>query len=47
MAFHSGTVYRYFGIPEHNYHGLMHAPSHGKYFDSHIKKAGYPYEQIK
>ncbi len=47
MAFHSGAVYQYFGVPKHIYHGLMHAPSHGKYFDSHIKKAGYPYEQIK
>jgi hypothetical protein len=47
MTFHSGTVYRYFGVPDHLYHELMNAPSHGKYFDSHIKKAGFPYEQIK
>jgi hypothetical protein len=47
MAFHSGTEYRYFGVPEHLYYGLMNASSHGKYFDLYIKKAGYPYEQIK
>jgi hypothetical protein len=47
MAFHSGTEYRYFGVPEHLFQGLMNAPSHGKYFDLYIKKAGFPYEQIK
>jgi hypothetical protein len=47
VAFHSGSIYRYFDIPEYLYDGIMSAPSHGKYLDIHIKKAGYPYERIK
>ncbi|HLL76527.1 MAG TPA: TIR domain-containing protein [Pyrinomonadaceae bacterium] len=47
VAFHSGSVYRYFGIPEYLFQGLLNASSHGKYLDRYIKKAGYPYEQIR
>jgi hypothetical protein len=47
VVFHSGSIYRYFGIPEYLFQGLLTASSHGKYLDRYIKKAGYPYEQIR
>lgn len=46
IAFHSRSIYRYFGVPEHLYEGLMNAASHGRYFDQFIKKAGYRYERM-
>jgi TIR domain/KTSC domain len=46
IEFHSGSIYHYFGVPEHLFHGLLRAPSHGKYLNAHIK-ASYAYEQIK
>ncbi len=47
VSFHSGSAYQYFGIPVYLFHGLLDASSKGKYFDIYIKKAGYPYEQIR
>jgi hypothetical protein len=46
IEFHSGGIYQYSGVPEAVYSGLMSASSHGSYFDSHIKKAGYPYRKV-
>lgn len=47
IEFHSGSVYQYSGVPQSIYQGLMSAASKGSYFDSFIKKAGYPYRQIR
>jgi hypothetical protein len=46
VEFHSGAIYHYFGVPEHLYHGLLSASSHGKYLNNYIKSS-YAYEQIK
>ena len=46
VAFVHGGVYQYFGVPESVYNGLMAASSHGSYFDSHVKKAGYRYRKV-
>jgi hypothetical protein len=46
IEFNDGSVYQYFNVPESVYRGLMQAASHGSYFDSHIKKAGYRYRQV-
>jgi hypothetical protein len=37
IVFRAGGVYRYQGVPESVYHGLMTAPSHGIFFQRHIK----------
>lgn len=37
VAFRSGGVYRYRGVPSAVFHELMEAPSHGTYFNRHIK----------
>jgi len=47
IAFRSRSVYRYFGVPEYHYEGLMNADSHGRYYDRYIKKGGYRYERIE
>lgn len=47
VEFLRGAVYQYFGVPSHVHQGLMNAPSHGKYFDLHVKKAEYPYKRVR
>jgi hypothetical protein len=37
IEFHNGGLYRYTGVPERIYRGLMNAGSHGSYFHQHIK----------
>ena len=37
LAFHSGAVYRYFGVPAQIYHQLLRAESKGTYFNSYIQ----------
>ena len=46
VQFTSGEIYQYFNVPESVHRGLMLAASHGQYFDSNIKKAGYSYRKI-
>lgn len=46
LEFTSGTVYRYFEVPEHLYLDLMQAPSHGAFFAERIRDAGFDYQQI-
>lgn len=45
IEFRGGGVYRYAGVPEHIYQGLMAAGSKGTYFHSHIKER-YPYTRV-
>lgn len=42
IEFHGSGVYRYSGVPEHVYQGLMSASSKGRYFHAHVKDH-YPY----
>lgn len=46
IAFNSGGVYAYYGVPWSAYCGLMQADSHGKYFHAHIK-SHYAYRRIE
>ena len=46
VEFNHGGVYQYYNVPESVYNGLMSASSHGRYFDTHVKKAGYSYSKI-
>lgn len=43
VEFKNGSIYQYFGVPQHLYLGLMQASSHGEYLDAYIKKGGYSY----
>ena len=45
VVFRAGGVYRYQGVPESIYHGLMAAPSHGTFFQKHIK-VQYPFMKV-
>ena len=38
IAFKSGGVYQYAGVPVSAYSALMAAPSHGKHFEANIKR---------
>ena len=46
VRFRSGSLYAYYNVPESVFRELMLASSHGRYLDSHVKKAGYDYRQI-
>ena len=45
IVFRAGGVYRYQGVPENVYQGLMSAPSHGTFFQKHIK-VQYPFVKV-
>lgn len=46
VAFKSGSVYQYTGVPDSVYEALMSAPSHGKFFAAFIRN-NYPYRQVR
>ncbi|MEH2070521.1 MAG: TIR domain-containing protein [Nostoc sp.] len=46
VEFHSSSIYHYFSVPEHLFHGLLSASSHGKYLNDYIKSS-YAYHQIQ
>lgn len=37
LGFRRGYRYRYAGVPQHIYDGLVRAPSKGRYFDDFIR----------
>jgi hypothetical protein len=45
IAFRNGSVYQYYQVPHAEYHGLMNASSHGKYFHRHIRDR-YSYQRV-
>ncbi|MFD1885334.1 KTSC domain-containing protein [Paenibacillus wenxiniae] len=46
VRFHNSGAYAYSNVPESIYNGLMAAASHGSYFDTNVKKAGFSYRKI-
>lgn len=46
VTFNHGGTYAYSGVPASVHASLMTASSHGTYFDSHVKKAGYAFNKI-
>ncbi len=46
ITFHGGGRYRYSGVPQQVYVGLMAAASHGKYFARFIK-GRYPFLRVR
>ncbi|MCC4766197.1 KTSC domain-containing protein [Methanosarcina sp. DH1] len=37
IEFKKGNIYQYQGVPDNIFQNLLHASSHGKYFNAHIK----------
>lgn len=37
IEFKRGNLYQYEGVPENLFQNLLHASSHGKYFNTYIK----------
>jgi len=46
VAFHSGGLYRYFGVPYEKFLGLLNASSKGGYLAAYIKPY-YSYRRIR
>lgn len=46
IEFRNGSVYRYAGVPQAIYEGLMAARSKGSYHSQHIRNA-YSYKRVK
>lgn len=47
VEFNTGGIYQYHNVPENIHSGLMSASSHGSYFDTFVKKAGYRFTKIR
>lgn len=47
IEFLNGGLYSYSGVPASVHASLMAASSHGSYFDTHVKKAGYPFKKLR
>lgn len=47
VRFKNGGEYEYSGVPASIYRDLLAAPSAGKYFDMHVKKAGYQFRNVR
>lgn len=45
--FKKGERYIYYEIPLYLYQSLLSAESHGKFFNSMIRNAGYDYKKVK
>jgi hypothetical protein len=46
IAFKDGSAYEYYDVPEHEFHGLAGAGSHGKYANTNIYK-NYRQQKIR
>jgi hypothetical protein len=46
IEFVSGTVYRYFDVPERVHDELMRADSHGEFFNAHVRDR-FRYQQVR
>jgi len=46
IEFHDGGLYRYFGVPDPVFRGLLAAPSAGRYFHRRIK-GRYRFQRLR
>lgn len=46
VEFIAGGVYQYDGVPEETYLDFLNSPSHGQFFETHIK-GRYPYRRVR
>lgn len=47
VRFRNGSEYEYLAVPADVYLGILSAPSAGKYFNTHVKDAGYRFRQVR
>ena len=45
VEFLKGSVYQYYGVPEHMYKNIMQAPSKGGFLNTYIRDS-YPYSRV-
>ena len=45
IEFNNNSIYQYFDVPQHIYHELMNADSHGQYLAQNIKGV-YRYSKV-
>ena len=45
VEFHSGSVYQYYGVPDHIHEQIMQASSKGRFLNTYIKNS-YPYSRV-
>lgn len=45
VEFHSGSVYQYYGVPDHLHEQIMQAPSKGRFLNIYIKNS-FPYSRV-
>jgi hypothetical protein len=46
IAFHNGSIYRYFGVPPHVHEALLCASSKGRYFNAAIRSS-FRFERLQ
>lgn len=46
IAFHNGSIYRYFGVPPHVHQALLGASSKGRYFNAAIRSS-FRFERLR
>ena len=46
VEFLNGTSYEYYNVPKEVFEDLLNAGSKGQYFNSNIKKGGYPCSKL-
>ena len=46
VAFHNGHIYQYFDVPPQLYSALMHAESHGRFFNFYVRNY-YSFRRIR
>ena len=46
IEFTSGVIYRYYDVPDHLHVGLMAAGSHGEFYASFVRNAGFDFELV-
>jgi hypothetical protein len=47
VRFRNGSEYEYSRVPESVYRGILSAPSAGRYFQTHVKDAGFRFRRVR
>jgi hypothetical protein len=47
VRFKNGSEYEYPGVSESIFQGILAAPSPGKYFQAHVKDAGFRFRKVR
>mgnify|MGYP002621004052 CR=1 FL=1 len=47
VQFKTGAIYAYRDVTRETYHGLLAAESKGKFFNEHVKNAGFDFVRVR